>query len=139
MSFICAIKGMVTVGIEIKRIYEPAETSDGKRILVDRLWPRGITKERAALYCWLKDIAPSPALRVWFGHNPQKFDEFAQRYMKELDTDLIKREALSQLLEIGRSERLTLLYAARDTSINHALIIKNFLQKKLINDLKTTG
>src|SRR5690606_39263599 len=110
---------MVTVGIEIKRICEPAEASDGKRILVDRLWPRGITKERAALYCWLKDIAPSPALRVWFGHNPQKFDEFAQRYMKELDTDLIKREAVSQLLEIGRSERLTLLYAARDTSINH--------------------
>ncbi len=125
------------MSIEIKRIYDPAEAADGKRILVDRLWPRGMTKERAALYCWMKDIAPSQALRVWFGHNPEKFDEFARRYTEEMDTDLTKQEAASQLLEIGSSEQLTLLYAARITSINHALIIKNYLQKKLIDEHRT--
>lgn len=125
------------MSIEIKRIYDPVEAGDGKRILVDRLWPRGMTKERAALYCWMKDIAPSQALRVWFGHDPEKFDEFARRYTEEIDTDLTKQKAASQLLEIGRSERLTLLYAARDTSINHALIIMNYLQKKLADGSQT--
>ena len=96
-----------------------------------------MTKERAALYCWMKDIAPSQALRVWFGHDPEKFDEFTRRYTEEIDTDLTKQKAASQLLEIGRSERLTLLYAARDTSINHALIIMNYLQKKLADGSQT--
>ncbi|MDY9921857.1 MAG: DUF488 domain-containing protein [Synergistota bacterium] len=123
--------------IEIKRIYTPAEATDGKRILVDRLWPRGITKERASLYFWQKDIAPSAGLRIWFGHNPEKFDEFARRYMAELDTDPTKLEAVRQLLEIAKIEKLTLLYASTDTSINHALIIKNFLLKKLPDESQT--
>ena len=123
--------------IEIKRIYTPAEATDGKRILVDRLWPRGITKERASLYFWQKDIAPSADLRIWFGHNPEKFDEFARRYMAELDTDPTKLEAVRQLLEIAKIEKLTLLYASTDTSINHALIIKNFLLKKLPDESQT--
>lgn len=123
--------------IEIKRIYTPAEATDGKRILVDRLWPRGITKERASLYFWQKDIAPSADLRIWFGHNPEKFDEFARRYMAELDTDPTKLAAVRQLLEIAKIEKLTLLYASTDTSINHALIIKNFLLKKLPDESQT--
>ena len=123
--------------IEIKRIYTPAEATDGKRILVDRLWPRGITKERASLYFWQKDIAPSAGLRIWFGHNPEKFDEFARRYMAELDTDPTKLAAVRQLLEIAKIEKLTLLYASTDTSINHALIIKNFLLKKLPDESQT--
>ena len=117
--------------IEIKRIYDQTDAGDGKRILVDRLWPRGMTKERAALYLWMKDIAPSPALRVWFGGDPKKFDEFSRRYMEELDTDPTKQGAVSQLLEICRNEKLTILYASREPLINHAIIIMNYLQKKL--------
>ena len=85
----------------------------------------------------MKDAAPSSELRNWFGHDPEKFDEFARRYMSELDKEPIKREAVKQLLEISKTEKLTLLYASRDPSINHALILKNFLEKKLMDSPQT--
>lgn len=119
--------------IEIKRIYDSAESNDGKRILVDRLWPRGITKEKARLDDWLKDIAPSQQLRVWFGHKPERFDEFVEKYRQELDTDPEKQLAVLQLTEIIKKYNVTLLYGAKDTSINQAVVLKNYLEEKLTN------
>ena len=118
------------MNIEIKRIYDLAEAHDGKRILVDRLWPRGISKERARLDDWLKDIAPSQQLRVWFGHKPDRFNEFVKRYRLELDTDPEKQSAVLQLIEITKKNNVTLLYGAKDTSINQAVVLKDYLQEK---------
>ena len=118
------------MNIEIKRIYDLAEAHDGKRILVDRLWPRGISKEKAKLDDWLKDIAPSQQLRVWFGHKPDRFNEFVERYRLELDTDPKKQSAVLQLIEITKKNNVTLLYGAKDTSINQAVVLKDYLQEK---------
>ncbi|NLV82351.1 MAG: DUF488 domain-containing protein [Synergistaceae bacterium] len=118
------------MNIEIKRIYDLAEAHDGKRILVDRLWPRGISKEKAKLDDWLKDIAPSQQLRVWFGHKPDRFNEFVERYRLELDTDPEKQSAVLQLIEITKKNNVTLLYGAKDTSINQAVVLKDYLQEK---------
>lgn len=97
-------------GPRIKRIYEPRTPDDGVRVLVDRLWPRGISKSRAALDLWLKDAAPSTALREWFEHRPERWAEFQRRYREELRDSA----AIDQLREISRTQRVTLLYAARD-------------------------
>ena len=118
------------MNIEIKRIYDLAEAHDGKRILVDRLWPRGISKEKAKLDDWLKDIAPSQQLRVWFGHKPDRCNEFVERYRLELDTDPEKQSAVLQLIEITKKNNVTLLYGAKDTSINQAVVLKDYLQEK---------
>lgn len=114
--------------LRIKRIYDAPEATDGYRILVDRLWPRGVSKERAALDLWLKDIAPSPDLRTWFGHKPDRFDEFIERYRLELQTN----PAVGTLRDIihGHST-VTLLYAAHDPKINHASVLLSFLQDKV--------
>ncbi len=107
-----------------KRIYEPAEANDGYRVLVDRLWPRGVSKERAALNEWAKDIAPSTELRTWFGHDPAKFAEFAERYDKE-----IKRNVAAPALIAGWHvhDKVTLLYAARDMQHNEATVLQKYL------------
>jgi uncharacterized protein YeaO (DUF488 family) len=112
----------------IKRIYEPAGEGDGVRVLVDRLWPRGVSKQDAALDRWLKEIAPTPELRAWFGHEPGRFEEFADRYRAELEGN----PALDCLLDIVReAESVTLLYAARDPDCNHAAVLRDFTRDAL--------
>src|SRR5689334_18547278 len=112
--------------ITIKRIYEPAEASDGYRILVERLWPRGLTKEKARLDEWLKDIAPSPRLRTWYGHKVEKWPEFVERYRLELAAPG-NVEPLKRLAQLGRKGKLTLLFAARDDEHNSALVLRDVL------------
>jgi uncharacterized protein YeaO (DUF488 family) len=114
------------VSLTIKRVYEPAAPADGTRILVDRLWPRGVSKARAKLAFWSKDVAPSPKLRTWFGHKPERFQEFGQRYRKEL----IGNPAIDELRKLARRERVTLLYGARDQKINHAAVLQAILRAK---------
>ncbi|HKR81999.1 MAG TPA: DUF488 domain-containing protein [Candidatus Saccharimonadales bacterium] len=113
--------------LRIKRIYDEPAKSDGMRVLVDRLWPRGVSKQRAALDLWLKEIAPSSALRQWFGHEPQKFEAFRKKYMAEL----AQNPAVAQLQALAaKNPRLTLLYAAKDPVINHAVVLQKFLEKQ---------
>ena len=112
------------MGFTMKRVYEPPEPSDGYRVLVDRLWPRGIRKERAELGEWAKEVAPSPALRTEWHHNRDRFDEFAARYRNELDAN----PAAGDLLELEREhERVTLLFGARDEQVNHAAVLLAWL------------
>ena len=113
--------------LKIKRIYEPAEDSDGQRILVDRLWPRGVSKEKAHLDLWLKDVAPSTELRKWFGHEPSKWEEFKKRYKAELADN----EAFDELKEAVYSHpTTTLLFAAKDEEHNEAVVLANYLKKE---------
>lgn len=108
----------------IKRIYAPAAASDGCRVLVDRLWPRGVSRERAELDLWDKEVAPSPDLRTEWHHAPDRFDEFAARYRLELD----ENPAAGALLDLGREhERVTLLFGARDEQVNHAAVLLAWL------------
>ena len=111
---------------QIKRIYEPASAADGARVLVDRLWPRGISKTDARLSEWLKDIAPSPRLRQWFGHDPERFAEFRSRYEKELRDNPLTPE----LAGMGKKGVVTLLYAARDPEVNHAVVLLSVLRRR---------
>ncbi len=111
--------------IEIKRAYEPPSPKDGKRILVDRLWPRGLSKAKAALDFWDKDVAPTTALRKWFDHRTDRFAEFKQRYRNELKSNPAVPDILRH---IGRS-KTTLVYAAHDPAVNHALVLADFLAK----------
>jgi|SRR6478609_2294139 len=114
--------------LTIKRIYEPAADEDGMRVLVDRLWPRGVSKEDAALDLWLKEVAPTPELRTWFGHEPERFEEFSARYRAELESN----PALDRLLEAaGDARSVTLLYAARDPECNHAAVLRDFAREAL--------
>lgn len=108
---------------QIKRVYETPDAKDGFRILVDRLWPRGLTKEKAALDLWLKDIAPSTDLRKWFNHDPEKWKEFQKRYRKELKEN---KEAVDTLKEHLKKGTVTLLYAARDEAHNEAEVLKDY-------------
>lgn len=114
--------------IRVKRVYEPAERSDGYRILVDRLWPRGISHERARLDAWERDLAPSAALRTWFGHEPDRFDEFRNRYVEELRG---QRTLISELRRRARAGTLTLVYAARDTQFNDAVVLAEVIRRGL--------
>jgi len=107
--------------MKIKRVYEAAHIEDGKRILVDRLWPRGLTKEKARVDLWLKDIAPSTELRKWFGHEPLKWDEFKERYIEELKNNEKQTSVLKEHLKSGM---VTLVYAAKDEEHNEALVLK---------------
>ena len=113
-----------TAMIQLKRVYEKPSRKDGLRVLVDRLWPRGLTKERAAVDLWLKDVAPSTELRKWFGHDPAKWKEFQTRYRKELKE---KADALALLKQKGKAHTLTLVYGARDEEHNEALVLKSVL------------
>ncbi|MFT3999814.1 MAG: DUF488 domain-containing protein [Rhizobium sp.] len=110
--------------LRIKRIYEPPAAQDGTRILVDRLWPRGVSKEEAHVHAWLKEIAPSAELRRWFGHDPEKWDAFRRRYLEELENNPAAVEELKR--QIGQSTA-TLLYGARDTEHNNALVLRDFI------------
>jgi len=111
--------------IAVKRAYEAPSPSDGKRILVDRLWPRGLRKDTAALDLWAKELAPTPALRKWFDHRPERFAEFRRRYQDELK----RNPAMIDVLRyIGRT-RATLLYGARDPAINQAVVLAAYLNK----------
>lgn len=113
--------------VKLKRIYDQPASDDGYRVLVDRLWPRGVSKQRAAVDLWLKDVAPSPELRVWFGHRPDRFAEFSHRYTAELATN----QAVSRLQELIKQESaVTLLYAAKDPKINHAVVLRDFLGER---------
>lgn len=114
--------------IQIKRVYEPASPEDGWRVLVDRLWPRGMTKQRAQADLWLKEAAPSTELRRWFGHDPAKWDEFMRRYRAELDA---QPEAVAALLAAAARGRLTLLYSARDETRNQAVALREYLLARL--------
>lgn len=109
----------------IKRIYEDPSQEDGYRVLVDRLWPRGVSKEEARLDKWLKEIAPSTELRKWFDHDPNKFDEFSDRYKGELTQ---KEEVVDRLLSMAEEQHVTLLYATKDEEHNHAVVLKEFLE-----------
>ncbi|NLF27813.1 MAG: DUF488 family protein [Clostridiales bacterium] len=117
--------------IEIKRIYAPAEEADGRRVLVDRLWPRGVSKRDARLDEWLKDAAPSPGLRAWFGHREENFERFSEMYRFELDADAAKQSAVRHLLELARAGKLTLLYAARSETVNHAAVLRGVLEERI--------
>ena len=112
--------------IRIKRIYEEPSADDGLRVLVDRLWPRGISKARAQVDRWEKDISPTTELRHWFGHDPAKWEEFLQRYRAELED---KKELLSQLHEEADERTVTLLYAAKDEEHNNAVALKRYIEE----------
>ena len=114
--------------ISVKRVYEPPDAHDGKRFLVDRIWPRGLKKEELQLDGWLKDVAPSAELRRWFGHDLAKWPEFQRRYLEELRAHL---EAVQPLIEAARRGPISLLFAARDTEHNNAVVLKAYLDEQL--------
>lgn len=114
--------------IRLKRAYEPAAADDGFRILIDRLWPRGVSRQRAKLDEWNRDLAPSAELRRWFGHDPDRFEEFRRRYVEELRE---QRPALAELRRRARAGRLTLVYAARDSEHNDAVVLAEVLRRGL--------
>lgn len=113
--------------IAIKRTYDAPSRDDGKRFLVERLWPRGMKKEALEMDAWLKDVAPSAKLRQWFGHKPERWEEFRRRYEKELDEHT---DAWAPLLEASRNGPVTLLYSARDTEHNAALVLRDYLMAR---------
>lgn len=113
--------------LKIKRVYEKPEKEDGTRVLVDRLWPRGLTKEKAAVNLWLKEIAPSTALRKWFGHDPGKWTAFQKRYRQEMKKNKEQVAILNEQLMKGV---VTLVYGAKDEEHNEALVLRDWLQPK---------
>ena len=114
------------MSLKIKRIYDPVSPDDGRRVLVDRLWPRGVKKETAAVDEWLKEIAPSDELRKWFSHDPAKWKEFEDRYRSELGR-ADKKEIIERLRREAKKGKVALLFAAKDTLHNNALVLKEFL------------
>jgi uncharacterized protein YeaO (DUF488 family) len=116
------------VGIRLKRVYDKPAKSDGHRVLVDRLWPRGLTKQKAHVDEWLKEIAPSAKLRKWFAHDPDKWEQFKNLYATELDD---QREHVKQLGRAARKRTVTLLFGAKDTEHNDAVALKEYLMSKV--------
>jgi uncharacterized protein YeaO (DUF488 family) len=108
----------------VRRVYEPPEASDGMRVLVDRIWPRGLTKEHASVDVWLNDIAPSAGLRAWFGHDPNRWREFHKRYFEELGAN---RAAVDHLRDLVSAGKVTLLFGARDNDRNNAVALADYL------------
>src|SRR4051812_20335817 len=111
--------------IQLKRVYEKPSRKDGLRILVDRLWPRGLSKEHAAVNLWLKDVAPSTELRKWFGHDPARWRQFQSRYRKELRQ---RKDAIELIKQKSKKHAVTLVYGARDEKHNEALVLKKILE-----------
>lgn len=111
--------------IKLKRVYEKPSPSDGKRVLVERLWPRGLTKEKARIDEWLKDLAPSAELRKWFGHDPQKWVEFKKRYLKELTKS---HGPVSKLAEECRGRTVTFVFASKEEKLNSATLLKEYIE-----------
>ncbi|MDD5559230.1 DUF488 domain-containing protein [Candidatus Methylomirabilis sp.] len=114
--------------IQVKRVYEPPTPDDGTRFLVDRLWPRGIKKEDLRVDQWVKEVAPSDALRLWFAHDPGKWNEFRRRYFAELNS---KPDVWLPIVDVARQGNVTLLYSARDTQHNNAVALKEYVEKRL--------
>ena len=114
--------------IRVKRVYDPHEPDDGPRFLVDRLWPRGMKKENLAMDGWLKDAAPSDALRHWFGHDPARWEEFCRRYATELEANA---DAWRILVTLALKQDITLLYSAHDIEHNNAAALRSFIEKRL--------
>jgi uncharacterized protein YeaO (DUF488 family) len=114
--------------IRLKRAYEPVARADGQRFLVDRVWPRGVTKDELDIDAWLKDVAPSTELRKWFGHDPNRWDEFQRRYRQELAAH---QDDLAPLLDAARRGDVTLVYGARDPRHNQAVVLKQVLDEQL--------
>lgn len=111
----------------VKRAYDPALRSDGTRLLVERLWPRGISKARLRVDAWLKEVGPSTELRKWFGHDPDKWGEFRRRYFRELDS---RPTAWQPIVSAGRHRRVTLIYSSHDTQHNNAVALQEYLRKQ---------
>ena len=118
-----------TADIQVRRVYEPAESEDGARVLVDRLWPRGVSKEHAQLDEWCKQVAPSTELRKWYGHDPAKFEEFARRYRAELEGSE-HAEAVRHLRGLAAGRRLTLLTGTKDATISEAAVLADLLKSR---------
>jgi uncharacterized protein YeaO (DUF488 family) len=118
------------MSIQVKRAYEVPAKGDGYRVLVDRVWPRGMKKEQLRLDTWLKQLAPSTPLRKWFGHDPAKWNEFKRRYFRELTGH---REDIRELRKRARQGRVTLVFAAKETEFNNAVALKEYLQKRSAN------
>ncbi|MFW5875500.1 MAG: DUF488 domain-containing protein [Myxococcota bacterium] len=116
------------MAIRVKRAYDAPERNDGYRILVDRLWPRGIRKEDAGIDAWMKELAPSTDLRKWFDHDPDKWDEFRRRYFRELEK---KDEAMDQIIDRLADGRVTLVFGASDTDHNNAVALKEYLERRV--------
>jgi uncharacterized protein YeaO (DUF488 family) len=113
--------------IQMKRVYDEPSEADGQRILIDRLWPRGLSKAKAKVDLWLKAVAPSTPLRQWFGHDPEKWEEFKQRYTDELDQN---SEAVAQLRALLAQGTVTLLYGAKDQEHNDAVVLQEYVEKR---------
>ena len=113
------------IAIRIKRVYQEPEESDGRRILVDRLWPRGLSKDKAKVHVWVKEIAPSTELRRWYGHNPDKWPEFKIRYAVELEAN---RSKVDELLEEVQAGTVTFLYGSKEERLNNAVALKEFIE-----------
>ncbi|MCL7998958.1 DUF488 domain-containing protein [Brucella sp. 21LCYQ03] len=112
------------VNIKIKRVYETPESEDGFRVLVDRVWPRGMNKEKAAIDLWAKDVAPTTKLRKWFGHDPEKWGDFKVKYVDELRENA---ETVRELLQSSNGKIITLLYGAKDEQHNQAIVLRDFI------------
>lgn len=112
--------------IKIKRIYDSPLPEDGLRILIDRLWPRGLSKEQAHVDSWYKEIAPSNELRTWFGHKPELFKEFSQKYAKELEN---QKPIIKEIRELAQKEQITLLYSAKNIEFNNAVVLKKIIEE----------
>lgn len=125
-----------TANVRLKRAYEPVNAADGTRILIDRLWPRGVSKVDAALDQWMKEIAPSTDLRKWFGHDPDRWEEFCRRYGEELHENT---ELLSQLRSLARKGPITLVYSARDEVRNDAIVLRDAILGRQIRHASGDG
>jgi uncharacterized protein YeaO (DUF488 family) len=121
--------------IKLKRVYEKAENNDGLRVLVDRLWPRGVKKEEAKLDEWLRDIAPSSELRKWFSHDPNKWGEFKIRYEEEVAQ---KEELLDKLIQDAKGKNITLVYASREKQFNNVTVLKALLEERMTRQEKSS-
>ncbi len=131
--YYCQSKGIFLLGgismsIVMQRIYDKESPLGGNRVLVDRVWPRGISKADANLDDWVKGVAPSTELRKWFNHDPDKFEKFKQRYKEELEQGNEQQETLEKLKKMATNERLVLLYGAKDKTYNHAIVLKELLE-----------
>jgi uncharacterized protein YeaO (DUF488 family) len=114
------------MSIQLKRVYDKPATADGRRILIDRIWPRGLKKKDARIDEWLKEIAPSTGLRKWFGHEPSRWKEFKKRYFRELDS---RREWVEELAQQSKKRTVTLVFGAKDTEHNNAVALKEYLRR----------
>jgi uncharacterized protein YeaO (DUF488 family) len=124
-------------GIQVRRLYEPPTPDDGARLLVDRLWPRGVEREKLQLAGWPKEVAPSDGLRHWFNHDPDRWEEFQRRYVAELEAN---PHAWQPILRAAYDGRVTLLFAAKDPERNNAVVLKAFLERRLAgSEAKTAG